>query len=177
VSAFGLCTDKAKVNFWRHETLPLPLAYLDQPLLVESLKRVLSLANEVANQAVRKASWAAAASLLTPGEEQRPDTDRVRSLVDSLAAERLYWSRLERPFREVLMQLPGDEAHQERCIRDWFADSLRRGAVEAYDRTVGRLDSARDLKAVNRGRDILFSRLLSIQGDARIPNPEEGETA
>jgi CRISPR system Cascade subunit CasA len=26
LSAFGLCTDKAKVNFWRHESLPLPLA-------------------------------------------------------------------------------------------------------------------------------------------------------
>jgi CRISPR system Cascade subunit CasA len=151
------------VLFWRQETLPLPLAYLDNDQLVESLKHVLALAEEVA-KAVKAAAWAAAANWLTA------NPDRVRSVVDSFAPERLYWSRLERPFREVLVGLAAEGANLTACVNGWYWDTLHSAAAGAFDQSVGRIDGGRDLKAVNAGRGLLRSRLKKIRNDNHIPN-------
>jgi CRISPR system Cascade subunit CasA len=164
VSVFGLCTDKAKVNFWRHDSLPLPLAYLGRPELVESLKRALGLAEEVA-KAVRAAAWAAAVNRLTANTQTKPDTGRFGSLADSFAPDRLYWSRLERPFRELLVALAADGADLAGCVSGWYWDPLDRTAKEAFDQSVGRIDAARDLKAVSAGRGLLLARLRRIRTD------------
>jgi CRISPR system Cascade subunit CasA len=175
LAVFGVNSNQAKVNFWRHETLPLPLVYLERPELVEQLKRALAIAEDGATKALRAAAWAGAAALLAANAEQKPDTDRVRAVVEALAPERLYWSRLERPFRELLVHLPGDAAHQDVCLRDWFRKTIRDEAHQAYEQTLGRHDSGRELKAVNQGRGVLFSRLQSIETEARISEPQEGE--
>jgi CRISPR system Cascade subunit CasA len=164
ISAFGLCTDKAKVNFWRHETLPLPLAYLDRPELVESLKQALGVADEVGT-VLRAAAWATAANWLTANPEMKPDTDRVRAVVESFAPERLYWSRLERPFRDLLVALAADGADLTGCVSDWYWDTLHPAATHAFDQSIGRIDGGRDLKAVNAGRGLLLSRLKKIRTD------------
>ncbi len=173
LSVFGLCTDKAKVNFWRHETLPLRLAYLDLPELVESLKRALSLAEAVASQALRPAAWAAVANWMTANPDMKPDTDRVRDVVDSFAPDRLYWSRLETPFRELLVALAADGADLSACINGWYWNTLHPAATAAFDQSIGRIDGGRDLKAVNTGRGLLYSRLKKIRNDNRIPDREK----
>jgi CRISPR system Cascade subunit CasA len=177
LSVFGLCTDKAKVNFWRHETLPLLLTYLDRSELVEKLKQALSLAESVAGEALRPAAWAAAANWLTANAEMKPDTDRVRAVVDSFAPERLYWSRLEGPFREFLVALAGDGADLDACVNGWYWDVLHPAAAGTYDRSIGRIDGGRDLKAANAGRGLLYSRLKKIRKDHRIPDREKGGAA
>jgi CRISPR system Cascade subunit CasA len=173
LSVFGLCTDKAKVNFWRHETLPLPLAYLDNVQLVESLKQGLAIAEAVASEALRPAAWAAAANWLSTNPEMKPDTDRVRGVVNSFAPERLYWSRLERPFRELLVALAEEGADLGACLNRWYWEALDRAARDAFDRSIGRIDAGRDLKAVNAGRGLLFSRLKKIRNDNRISAQEK----
>ena len=40
------------MNFWRHESLPLPLEYLDDETLVDSLKLSLALAEDIASAAL-----------------------------------------------------------------------------------------------------------------------------
>jgi CRISPR system Cascade subunit CasA len=177
VSVFGLCTDKAKVNFWRHEALPLPLAYLDRPELVEGLKRALSLAESAASEALRPAAWAAAANWLTANPEMKPDTDRVRAVVESFAPERLYWSHLEPPFREFLVALAADGAELDAFVNGWHWDAIHPAARDAYDRSIGRIDGGRDLKAANAGRRLLYSRLKKIRNDFRIPDWEKGGAA
>jgi CRISPR system Cascade subunit CasA len=168
VSIFGLCTDKAKVNFWRHETLPLPVAYLDRTDLVVSLKQALTLAESVAD-AVRKGAWAAAANRLTASAGGNPDKDRVRDLLDSFAPERFYWSRLEGRFRELIVDLAADGASATACLADWYWNSLHYAAANAFDESIGRMDSGRDLKAANAGRGLLFSRLKKIRSETQIP--------
>lgn len=168
LSVFGLCTDKAKVNFWRHETLPLPLAYLDSPATVEALKQSLGLAEEVA-KAVRASVWASAANWLSPNPEMMPDKARVGAVVDSFAPERLYWSRLETPFRELILALADNSEDLGPRIHGWYWDTLHYYARNAFDESIGRIDGGRDLKAVNAGRGILFSRLKKAQHDYRIP--------
>jgi CRISPR system Cascade subunit CasA len=173
LSVFGLCTDKAKVNFWRHESLPLPIAYLDRPGLVESLKQALTLAELVAAEALRPAAWAAAANWMTANPEMKPDTDRVRDVVDSFSPDRLYWSWLERPFRELLLALAAEGADLASCISRWYWNTLYPNAKDAFDDSIGRIDGGRDLKAVNAGWELLFARLKKIRNDNRIPDREK----
>jgi CRISPR system Cascade subunit CasA len=169
----GMSADRAKIYFWRHESLPLPLAYLDKPELVEALKHGLTLAESVASDALRPAAWAATASWLTAHPEMKPDPDRVRNIVDSFAPERLYWSRLERPFRELLVALAIDSADLAACVSSWYWDTLHSTAKDAFDDSIGRIDGGRDLKAVNIGRGRLFSHLKKIRNDNRIPDREQ----
>ncbi|MDB5311576.1 MAG: CRISPR-associated protein Cse1 family [Gemmataceae bacterium] len=179
VSVFGLCTDKAKVNFWRQESLPLPLEYLEDVDLVGSLKTVLRLAEEVASEALRKAVWVTAANRLTGDSGMNPDTDRVRALVNSFAPERLYWSRLELPYRKLIVDLANAKSSENRTalIRGWFLDILLPAALDAFDGSIGRTDSARDLRAVTVGRGLLHGQLKKVQKDNRIPNLEKQEGA
>ena len=172
VSVFGLCTDKAKVNFWRHESLPFPLAYLDNPQLVESLKQALELAESVARKAIWPAVRAAAASRLTVTSDQSPDGTRVGQLIDSLGTERLYWSRLELPFREFIVTLAANVGQRDVRVRDWYTDILRTAASEAFDQTVGQFDGGRDLKAVNAGQRVLFRNLKQIERDVHGIEPK-----
>ena len=172
LSVFGICTDKAKVNFWRNEEFPLPVAYLEDVdateqagTLVGFLKRALALAESVNSEALRKAVWATAAGRLAGDSGMNPDTDRVRALVDSFTPERLYWSRLERPYRELLVDLAAAE-DRPALIRAWFIDTLKPAAIEAFDNTIGRIDSGRDLKAVTVGRGLLFGLLNKLEPEA-----------
>jgi CRISPR system Cascade subunit CasA len=172
LSVYGLCTDQAKVMFWRHETLPLPLAYLANAELVERLKQALGLAEEAA-KVLRRAAWVTAANRLTPRSDMKPDSDRVRAVVDSFAPERFYWSLLELPFRELLVALASDGADLAGRLNGWYWDTLRPTARGAFDRSVGRIDAARDLKAVNAGRGFLYSRLNKLGQDYSIPTPKK----
>ena len=47
LNVMGVSTDQAKVNFWRHERLPLLPAYLVDPDLPERLRMGLAWADEV----------------------------------------------------------------------------------------------------------------------------------
>lgn len=168
LSVFGICTDKAKVNFWRHEEFPLPLAYLEDidaadqaGTLVAFLKQAIALAEDVSKK-LRSAAWATASNLLTGNSGMSPDKERVSSLLESFAPERLYWSRLERPYRELLVALAAAE-DRPALIREWFVDILRPAAIEAFDNTIGRIDSGRDLKAVTAGRGVLYCLLNRLE--------------
>jgi hypothetical protein len=162
--------------FWRHETLPLALAYLQRVELVERLKAALKVADEVA-QAVMYAAKVAVENRLTAQTGGRPDGKRVRQVLHSFAPERLYWSRLERPFRELLVALAAERADLDACVNCWYWDVLRPSAAGAYHRSIGRIDGGRDLKAAIAGRRLLYSRLKKIRNDHRIPDREKGGAA
>jgi hypothetical protein len=86
-------------------------------------------------------------------------------VVDSFAPERLYWSRLEGPFRELLVALAEEGADLDGGLSDWYWNPLHLTATAAFDRSIGRIDGGRDLKAVNAGRGLLLSRLKKIRTD------------
>ena len=103
----------------------------------------------------------------------KPDTERVRAVVDSFAPERLYWSRLEGRFRDLLVAMADDHADAGACIVGWFWDTLYPTARSAFDESIGRIDGGRDFRAVNAGRGLLFSNLKRIRTDNRIPDREK----
>jgi CRISPR system Cascade subunit CasA len=108
---FGLSTDRAKVLFWRHERLPLPLAYLNNEDLVDGLRRALDFTERVAGLlrgAVRRLAELSLAPESDLGGRSAHGKD-VTNLVTALGAERRYWSRLETPFKELLIDLERDQ--------------------------------------------------------------------
>ncbi|MBA4190931.1 MAG: type I-E CRISPR-associated protein Cse1/CasA [Planctomycetaceae bacterium] len=174
----GMCVDRAKIYFWRHESLPLPLAYLDEEEPIGGLKKALTLAAEV-GKALRAASWATVATRLAGDAGMRPDKDRVGNLLNSFAPESLYWSRLEIPFRTLLNTLAEAGTPERRSvqIQNWFYDALHRTAVVAFANTVGRPNAGRDLKAVTAGSGVLWSLLRKVQRTNNILDRDKKEGA
>jgi CRISPR system Cascade subunit CasA len=163
LAAIGLCTDKAKVHFWRHERMPLPVRFLDDVDLLKSLENALTEAEEVA-RLLRDGVRRLAAEALAPAGGY-PDRDRVSNFVDSLAPEQLYWSRLEVPFRHFFRQLAeyaGNLEGQWGEVCRWVREALWQQANHAFEQTAGRLDqSPRLLRAVALARREFHSRLAT----------------
>jgi hypothetical protein len=106
----GLTGDRAKLLFWRHERLPLPVAYLRDQYLVQALTRALDLAED-GEKALRRAVNRLATLALVPDYGQggrQPDRNLVSNLAAHLDAGRAYWSSLEAPFKQLMLALPGD---------------------------------------------------------------------
>ena len=84
VQLLGLSTDRARVLLWRHERMPLPLAYLREEGLVEKLTWALDITEKGANE-LRSGAQALALNLLSPEMADsrprgRPDKNRLRQL-------------------------------------------------------------------------------------------------
>jgi hypothetical protein len=170
LAAIGLCTDKAKVHFWRHETLPLPPVYLHDRDLVQSLKDAIAVAEDV-GKALRGSAATVAGLLLAPGGRS-PDKKQVWATVDSIAADALYWSRLEQPFRRFLVELPGVAGHQKGEIDSWFRDTLRPVARRSFEETAGQFDrTARAVRALVEGERHLSVHLSKTAREHRIDQP------
>lgn len=160
--ALGMSKKQAKVNFYRSERLPLPLRYLRQRELVEALQTALEMAENTARQL-----WGAARTLATfvvsPEADaesgRQPAREDLDALTSQWAVERLYWPRLERPFREVLEALLDD---RETALVAW-RKTLRRTAWSAFDQVADGVgfDPA-SLKAVVRGREQLAAGLGKV---------------
>ncbi len=158
--ALGMASDQAKIEFFRHEHLPLPVAYLDNPQLVDLLGHSLSAAEAVASELWR-AGTTIANLLLDPEEnsERRANPDDVRHLRDNMALERRYWAQLEPLFRQTMQALPTTGTA---AVVDWFT-WLRRSAWSAFEEvSIGLGDQPRALKAAVRGREQLARGLGKV---------------
>ncbi len=158
---FGLVTDKASVLLWRHERLPLPLAYLDPANggLVDALKEALNLAEET-GQALRTAGFILAERLLAPESDQpnarKPQAEDTRRLATSFELERAYWPHLDVAFKLLIEDLPQPHDRVEErglvtygvvAIPRW-RELLKRTARDVFDAATRGLDtSSRSLKA------------------------------
>jgi CRISPR system Cascade subunit CasA len=177
-SVLGASLDNARVLLWRHERLPLPLEYLADIDLVHDLKKALVVAEDVSNDALWSATRRMAAVALSPLDPTKADPSRVRAMIDSLAPERLYWSRLEQPFHRLLATLPGDAGHRLAEIRKWFEKVLRPTVKDAFHKTVGELDrSARVLRAAVEGEQRLCFELDKIERKHNLVKQQEATHA
>jgi CRISPR system Cascade subunit CasA len=152
-AALGLATDEGKaasVTLWRHERLPLPLAYLEDHELRGDLGRALAYGEKVGRE-LRSASWTFAKVLLTPpeGTALPPRREDIEPIAQSLAPERRFWPALEPRFLQLMTKLPElDAAEREAELLRWRKE-LRDAARRALEETVRDLSaSTRELKAV-----------------------------
>ena len=163
VTVLGLGVDRAKLLLWRQEEFPLPLAYLDPDNgeLVARLEKSVALAVE-AGHLLRSSVWKLSATVLSP--DNSPDRKRVDALVGALAPERKYWSRLDVPFRRLIVDLAEDYARDggSRSLGAWRHE-VAQAAHSAFDVAAGAVEMhARGLKAAAEARG-LFGALLSRQ--------------
>jgi CRISPR system Cascade subunit CasA len=165
LDAIGLGTDQAKIDFWRHERMPLPLVYLGNDDLISELGISLDRAEKGAG-ALSAAFWSLASNVLAPGERQ-PDKNDIRNYVNHLAGDNLYWSRLEEPFYRFLVDLPKDrEAEQVK-----WSQTVIKTARDAFEEIVRDLDrSARMYKARVMAGNALNGKLKPL-----YPETEEEE--
>jgi CRISPR system Cascade subunit CasA len=154
LDACGMCTDRAKIEFWRHERMPLPLDYLADETLVNDLQFILNKA-EAVGKALKNALWTFAKGAVATAEG-RTQRDAARNLVEHLGDDRLLWAKLEAQFYRMLPALPKD---REKAIEEWMT-RLRGAAWEAFDEATRDLDrSARTLRALIEARRSLASQL------------------
>ena len=148
VSAMGLCSEQKRVDFWRHERVPLPLAYLGDDALVGILRAALGLAEDVA-RALGRAVRGLASTVLQGGEGRRVDRGAVTQLVDSLGQPAGYWSSLEPAFPTLLQVLPeADEEVRETALVAWAA-TVEREVWRAWSEAIAGLpENARSMRAV-----------------------------
>jgi len=157
--ALGMSKKQAKVNFYRSERMPLPLAYLAKQDLVESLGTALAMA-EQASRCLWGAAHTLAQFVVAPETDQpgarKPRREDVDPLVQGWAVERRFWSRLELPFRGTVEGLPQDRAA---TLESW-RDMLRRTAWDAFEQVAEEVShDTRCMKAVVRARGQLGSGL------------------
>jgi CRISPR system Cascade subunit CasA len=172
--AFGISSDRAKVFLWRHERLPLPPAYLTDDALLAKLAEALKLGEEAAER-VRAALRVMAEKALFPAGN--PDQKRLRAFLDSLAAERPYWSALDVPFRRLMVDLPDAWTQDEERIpmRAW-AKAVGEAARNAFESAARSLEtSARGLRAVAEARGAFDAHLNNLLGE-HIERQGEEET-
>ena len=153
VDIFGLKSDRAKIEFWRHERLPLPLVYLKDKQLSDSLREALELTEMVARD-MQGAIWYMAKDLLKIDEPNPKAAQKqsIRDLLNHLGAEEAYWSRLGGPFKQLVVDLSRDKdeygLYGSRQLPKWkktLHDTLWAAFTEA---TRGMEHSTRTLKAM-----------------------------
>lgn len=162
MDAFGVSTEAGKagkVTLWRHETLPLPIPYLREAVLVDLLGQALEAAEGV-GRALWSATRVAAKELLGRGA----DRGRVNDLTETMGAERTYWPGLEMPFLDLLGALPSAAPAGQALVSRWVLRAVCPCAEEAYERAGDGLGgSARLLRAIALGREDLQRKLGAMR--------------
>lgn len=189
LAVIGLTTEAGKaasVLLWRHERLPLPLKYLGDEKLVDTLKHALNMAEDVGRlflpgfhdkgRKYPRPFQELASALLPLDNRGNPDQDAVKSFVDHLAPGTPYWSQLGITFPRLVTELAEDITKDGEDIFyglktiPWWANEVRRAALAAFEEAVSSLDqSARVLKAVTLADVHFRSRLNSILDKALEP--------
>lgn len=153
IEFYGLAADKAKLLFWQKESFYLPLAYLDDAELLQTLRNAVSFAEEIGyalKSGVKKLA------------------DELETNAANFQAMAMYWSTLELSFQNMLSNLPNN---QTAVMPDWCGIVLAT-ARDALRQTTDSLSgAAREQKAIveaeaefNKQRNIFLSKNESVYG-------------
>ena len=156
--ALGMSKKQAKVYFFRHERMPLPLTYLADETLSEKLRDALRAAEGVGT-ALRRAGWELAQWIVSPANRKKAHRDNTQLVFSQLNVERRYWSRLEVPFQSFVCDLPRD---RRAALDDWIK-TLQQTARHAFNEAAeGVSDPIRGLKAVTMARGTLERNMARV---------------
>lgn len=177
LSVMGLVTNKASVILWRHESLPLPLRYLNYERLLAQLKAGLDIAEE-AGECLRASSWHLA-QLLIVGDAKninRQQKDEISELLTHLGVEQPFWAQLGIMFPGFISGLAedvttvGEDTFYGLNTIPWWAQEVRLAALHAFEEVVNSLDhSSRVLKAVAKAEPNFRYKLNNILDKALEP--------
>lgn len=175
VDVLGLRADQAKLLFWRHERLTVPLPYLNDAALRETLAEALSTAEQVGYAL----SGRPAGAVFVLGKELAGGDKTAAATVASLGIGGRYWAALDGPFAALLADLPGDgrDEDEPRPARDRWRTALRQAAHDAFaEGTSGLERSPRSMRAVALAARQLEWDLWRALGPARATETEPART-
>jgi len=162
LEVFGLCSDKAKINLWKHARIPLPIAYLKDEDLIRSVEMAIHDAEQF-YKVMRKSVWIFAASLLSP-VKGNPDKKTVSAIRDSIDPSQDYWSRLEIPFHsfiDTLVITPEDD--RDSILSSWKKTTCAEESKRAFEHAISGQDAtARELRAGVKARASYYREICSI---------------
>lgn len=160
-AAYGFATkigQPANVECWARERLPLPLAYLTEVSLVESLRLALKLADDICDglkESIRHLARLLIAPLSNDKNARQPDANDITNVASGFAAVEFYWARLDPAFKKLLSDLPEDQRANQaaedlpdtRAATEW-ARMLLDTARAALNKSLNSLSgSAREFRA------------------------------
>ena len=141
----GFVNTQAKLILWRHDRLPLPVAYLEDADLISRLASLLAEAEKV-EEALQTATKALCRNFLAPGlndaygnrikEAKEPHPSQVTNLKACLNPASAYWKMLETDFNILLFSLTG--ADKEEASENW-KDAIQERAKQAFAEAIIRL--------------------------------------
>jgi len=174
--ALGMSKKQAKVYFFREERLPLPLAYLTDNSLVntlaDALERTSALAFDLVQSARRVGMFLKIPDADTKkwGELNTNAKADINNWVAYTGIERHYWVSLDIPFQTFMVELAQKE--REAVMGEWFT-TLRKNALDAFEQATQYVGTdVKSLKAVEQGRSYLYYRLSEV-----LPKSEQEEMA
>jgi len=174
--ALGMSKKQAKVYFFREERLPLPLAYLTDNSLVntlaDALERTSALAFDLVQSARRVGMFLKIPDADTKkwGELNTNAKADINNWVAYTGIERHYWVSLDIPFQTFMVELAQKE--REAVMGEWFT-TLRKTALDAFEQATQYVGTdGKSFKAVEQGRSYLYYRLSEV-----LPKSEQEEMA
>ena len=182
-TAIGLIANKADIQLWRAEHMPLPLAYLESHDTVDSLRKAIQRAEWVEGALNDVVDWLAWLWLY-PAENRtfekwqesaeyklrynpKKGDRKFQALRAQLNVSQAYWWRLTEPFRETTVGLASeDQDRREAARREWH-NRVRAAAREAFRETItARGDSTRMFRATAEAQKVLereLGRILKLK--------------
>jgi len=169
IVATGLVNNQARIDLWRMDRLPLPIALLNDPELVGVVSRSIGLADRV-RSSLRNAGTQFATTVLSKGERS-PDPNDIARERAALQLDARYWSQLESRFQTFIHDL-GDAEDPDVPLHKWTLAlrDLARGVFVDATNEAGQ--SGRWLMAQAAG-----ARTLASQFHRYIPEIREAEEA
>jgi CRISPR system Cascade subunit CasA len=190
LDVFGLMGDRAKLLFWRHERLNLPLDLLEAADRLEVLQIALTIAERVSR-------LLGAGFVEVPGErgprkvpapftklagELLGTTADARAVVQHLAPGRRYWSLLEPAFRRFVPSLTvqGVTSNGRSEVLAQWLEQVRGAARDSFSKAIAEFDvSARQQQAAALAADLFAWELRALlpESDQRATVPPDEVSA
>lgn len=184
----GLTTEPmkaAKVELWRRERLPLPMALLEHRDLMAELEEMLGEARRVESLLKRTAQalvWAiadrqavgdAVSFIWTAKAATGKKVDTFKGLAQSLGMVTHYWPALEAPFRHAMEDLPEKPVAM---VREAWREAIRTAARDSFQ--VGRdslLHTEASFEVLTRVGNAFHGKLFKFLTEAGEEGSENDE--
>lgn len=179
--ALGMAKNRASVDFFRSEQLPVRPVFLTDETQLGNLSSALELAEGVGSL-LQWATFTLARLILHPtltdeklkGKPSKEASERIEPLASSWGAERYFWSGLELHFYRLVQDLPSEP---QVALRTW-RKQLRQAAHSAFDQAESYAGADRRAqRAVVKARDqfeLGLNRILQERNQAVEVKTDDG---
>jgi len=180
--ALGMAKDRASLDFFRAEALPLSLSFLTIEDRLGDLATALESAEKI-GWLLRSTTFMLARLILNPkltnealkSDPRKEERERVQPLSTSWGTERYFWSGLELHFHRLVQDLPMDSPA---ALKAWRAQ-LRRAARAAFKQAEDYAGADRRAqRAIVQARDEFdfgLRRILTEPNEADSTNGGENQ--